>query len=37
MKQVIRLTESDLHRLIKESVKRILREGKEDEINASWD
>ena len=25
-KQVIRLTESDLHRIIKESVKRILRE-----------
>ena len=37
MKKVVRLTESDLHRLIKESVKRILREGKEDEINASWD
>ena len=37
MKQVIRLTESDLHRVIKESVIRILREGKEDEINASWD
>ena len=26
-KQVIRLTESDLHRIIKESVNRILREG----------
>jgi len=25
-KQIIRLTESDLHRLVKESVKRILRE-----------
>ena len=27
MKQKIRLTESDLHRVIKESVKRVLREG----------
>jgi hypothetical protein len=26
MKKIIRLTESDLHRIIKESVKRILRE-----------
>ena len=26
MKQVIRLTESDLHRIVKESVKKILRE-----------
>ena len=26
MKRIIRLTESDLHRIIKESVKRILRE-----------
>ena len=26
MKQVIRLTESDLHRIIKESVKKILKE-----------
>lgn len=26
MKQVIRLTESDLHRLVKESVQRIIRE-----------
>ena len=26
MKQVVRLTESDLHRIIKESVRRILRE-----------
>ncbi len=28
MKRTIRLTESDLHRVIKESVKRILNEGK---------
>ena len=27
MKRKIRLTESDLHRIVKESVKRILREG----------
>ena len=27
MRQIIRLTESDLHRLVKESVQRILREG----------
>lgn len=27
-KQVIRLTESDLHKIIKESVKQILKEGK---------
>ena len=26
MKQVIRLTESDLHRIVKESVQRILKE-----------
>lgn len=26
VKQIIRLTESDLHRLVKESVQRILRE-----------
>jgi hypothetical protein len=27
MKQIIRLTESDLHRLVKESVNRVLNEG----------
>lgn len=27
MKKVIRLTESDLHRIVKESVKRMIREG----------
>lgn len=27
MKKIIRLTESDLHRLVKESVKRIIKEG----------
>lgn len=30
MKQVIRLTESDLHRMIKESVKQVLRETRLD-------
>ena len=28
MKQVIRLTESDLHKIVKESVKRVLRESR---------
>lgn len=32
MKQIIRLTESDLHRIVKESVNKILRE--EEENNA---
>ena len=27
MKRKVRLTEGDLHRIIKESVKRVLREG----------
>ena len=27
MKQIIRLTESDLHRIVKESVNKILSEG----------
>ena len=31
MKQVIRLTESDLHRIVKESVRRILNEYGEGE------
>ena len=31
MKQIIRLTESDLHRLISESVKRVLWESEEDD------
>ena len=35
MKQVIRLTESDLHRMIKESVKRVLKEN-ENNIEKSW-
>ena len=43
MKKIIRLTESDLHRIIKESVRRILREGAwdkypaEDQANAELD
>lgn len=32
MKKTIRLSESDLHRVIKESVKRVLREGEYDSI-----
>lgn len=31
-KKIIRLTESDLHRVVKESVKRILRETSEEDI-----
>jgi hypothetical protein len=31
MKQVIRLTESDLHRIVKESVRKILNEYNEDQ------
>ena len=30
MKKIIRLTESDLHRIVKESVKKILREIDDD-------
>ena len=32
MKQRIRLTESDLHRIVKESVNKILNEGIEDDM-----
>ena len=31
-KQIVRLTESDLHRIVKKSVNRILRESSQDEI-----
>ena len=31
MKKVIRLTEGDLHKIIKESVKKIIKEGFEDD------
>lgn len=31
MKKVIRLTENDIHRIVKNSVKRVLKEGFEDE------
>ena len=37
MKKVIRLTEGDLHKIIKESVKKIIREGFEDDFNAARD
>jgi hypothetical protein len=33
MKRIIRLTESDLHRIIKESVRRIIRE---DVLGNNW-
>ena len=39
-KKVIRLTESDLHRIVKESVNRILKEydlsTKQGQIDSSW-
>ena len=35
MKKIIRLTEGDLHRIIKESVKRIIREGVDDDPEAA--
>ena len=35
MKKVIRLTESDLHRIVKESVNRILKEVRDDSIDDS--
>jgi hypothetical protein len=38
MKQIIRLTESDLHRIVKESVNRIIREWNGDrDINPEDD
>jgi hypothetical protein len=37
MKKIVRLTESDLHRIVKESVKRILREGKYDLDTGGYD
>jgi hypothetical protein len=37
-KQIIRLTEGDLHRIVKESIKRILKEEDwRDELNAVYD
>ena len=35
-KKLIRLTESDLHRIVKESVKRILREEDRDDSIDDW-
>lgn len=37
MRKKIRLTESDLHRIVKESVKRVLREDFETDFNAARD
>ena len=37
-KKLIRLTEQDLHRIIKESVNNILKEGTTDqEVNDMWE
>jgi hypothetical protein len=35
MKKIIRLTESDLHRIVKESVKRILKEDNSLELRVA--
>ena len=35
MKKIIRLTESDLHRIVKESVKRVLREDNSMELRVA--
>ena len=43
MKQIVRLTEGDLHRIVKEAVNRILKEGAfdkypgEDQMNIALD
>ena len=37
MKQIIRLTESDLHKIVKESVEKILKEGVPDPSDYLWD
>lgn len=37
MKQIIRLTEGDLHKIIKESVNRILKEDFEQDFNSARD
>ena len=43
MKQILRLTESDLHRIVKDAVNKILREGAfdkypgEDQMNIALD
>ena len=37
MKKVIRLTESDIHKIVKNSVKRILKESFEDDFNTTRD
>ena len=37
MKKIIRLTEGDLHRLVENSVRRVLKEGFEDDFNKARD
>lgn len=36
MKKVIRLTEGDLHRIVKESVKKVLKESYESQLEKKW-
>lgn len=36
-KQIIKLTEGDLHKIIRESVNRVLREGWHDELSSVYD
>ena len=36
MKKIIRLTESDLHKIVKESVEKILKEGVPDPSDYLW-
>ena len=36
MKKRVRLTESDLHKIVKRSVKKILREASKEEIDREW-
>jgi hypothetical protein len=35
-KKLIRLTEQDLHRIVKESVKKIIKESEEDSVHDYW-
>lgn len=36
-KQIIRLTENDLHKVIKESIKKIVKEYTQQDIDNIWD
>lgn len=37
MKKLVRLTESDLHRIVRESVKKIIKESEEDSVHDYWE